>query len=193
MSHTESTMLPLGTPAPELSLPDVVSGKTIALNEVVGPQGVLVIFLCPHCPFVKHLEHELAALGRDYADSGLGIVGISSNDAVAYPADSPAGMKAQAEDVGFPFPYLYDEPQEVARAYRAACTPDFFLFDRDRRLVYRGQFDGSRPGNNESVTGSDLREAMEALLTGQPIPQDQRASIGCNIKWKTAASRRIKA
>jgi thiol-disulfide isomerase/thioredoxin len=151
---------------------------------VKGAGGLLVMFLCVHCPFVKYIEQGIARFAGDYAGQGLGIVGISSNDAVAFPDDSPEGMRAQAKRLGFTFPYLYDESQQVARVYEAACTPDFFLYDRDLKLVYRGQFDASRPSLNVPVTGSDLRRAVEALLAGKPPLEDQHASLGCNIKWK---------
>jgi peroxiredoxin len=177
-------MQPLGKPAPDFSLPDVVSGKMVSRDEVKGAGGLLVMFLCVHCPFVKHVEQGIARFAGDYAGQGLGIVGISSNDAVAFPDDSPDGMRAQAKRLGFTFPYLYDESQQVARTYDAACTPDFFLYGRDLKLVYRGQFDASRPSLSMPVTGSDLRRAVEALLAGRPPLEDQQASLGCNIKWK---------
>lgn len=184
MARTASTMLALGTPAPDFSLPDVVSGKTVSLDQAAGPRGLLVMFLCAHCPFVQHVNGELARLGRDYAGRGLGIVAISSNDADAYPEDAPDGLRAQAAQHGFTFPYLYDESQDVARALHAACTPDFFLFDAAKKLVYRGQLDGSRPGNGIAVDGRDLRTAIDRLLAGQSIPVEQMPSIGCGIKWK---------
>ncbi|HLI02633.1 MAG TPA: thioredoxin family protein [Terracidiphilus sp.] len=184
MALTESTMLELGTQAPEFTLPDVVSGKTVRLDDFRGKDALLVMFICAHCPYVKHIEKTLGKLGADYAARPLGIVAISSNDAVTYSADNPEGLKAQAKANGFTFPYLYDESQAVARAYKAACTPDFFLFDRHFRLVYRGQYDSSRPGNGVPVTGEDLRAAIDAALAGKPVPPDQRPSIGCNIKWK---------
>jgi peroxiredoxin len=184
MSLTESTMLELGVTAPDFTLTDVVTGKTVRREDFRGQKVLLVIFICAHCPYVKHIEKGLAALGNDYAGQPIGIVVISSNDAVTHPADSPAGLKHQAETLGFVFPYLYDETQAVARAYKAACTPDFFLFDAGFRLVYRGQFDRSRPGNGIPVTGEDLRAAIDLALAGKPIPADQRPSIGCNIKWK---------
>ncbi len=187
MARTESTMLALGTPAPDFHLLDVVSGENISLARFAVKDALLEMFICRHCPFVKHIEHGLAALANDYAASPLGIVAISSNDAVAHPADAPASLAEQAREKAFVFPYLYDETQEVARAYDAACTPDFFLFDRSRRLVYRGQFDGSRPGNDVPVTGADLRHAVDAVLSGQPIPEPQRPSLGCNIKWAPTA------
>jgi peroxiredoxin len=177
-------MAPLGTPAPAFSLPDVTSGQTVRLEDFSGRDVLLVLFLCRHCPYVKHVEKELARIGRDYARKNLGIVAISSNDAEQYPDDSPAGLAHQAQQAGFGFPYLYDETQAVAKSFGAACTPDFFLFDKGRRLIYRGQLDDSRPGNNKPVTGKDLRVALDAALTGQPVPTVQRPSTGCNIKWK---------
>ena len=184
MSLTESTMLELGVTAPDFTLTDVVTGKTIRRDDFRGQKALLVMFICAHRPYVKHIEKGLAALGKDYAGQPIGIVAISSNDAVTHPADSPAGLKRQAVTLGFVFPYLYDETQAVARAYKAACTPDFFLFDAGFRLVYRGQFDRSRPGNGIPVTGEDLRAAIDLVLAGKPVPTDQRPSIGCNIKWK---------
>jgi peroxiredoxin len=177
-------MQALGTIAPDFSLPDVVSGKTVTRDGAKGAGGLLVMFLCVHCPFVKYVEQGIARFAGDYAGQGLGIVGISSNDAVTFPDDAPEGMRAQAKRLGFTFPYLYDESQQVARAYDAACTPDFFLYDRELRLVYRGQFDVSRPSLNTPVTGSDLRRAVEALLAGKPPLDPQVPSLGCNIKWK---------
>lgn len=184
MALTESTMLKLGTTAPEFALPDVVSGKTVTRDDFLGGKALLVLFICAHCPYVKHIEKGLAALGKDYAGKGLGIAAISSNDAVNFPQDNPAGLKRQAEQVGFTFPYLYDETQAVAKAYKAACTPDIFLFDGEFKLVYRGQFDSSRPGNGARVTGEDLRAAIDAVLAGKAVGGDQRPSLGCNIKWK---------
>ncbi len=184
MALTESTMLELGTTAPDFALTDVVTGKTVRRDDFRGQKALLVIFICAHCPYVKHIEKGLAALGKDYAGQPLGLVAISSNDATTHPADNPAGLKQQAETFGFNFPYLYDETQAVARAYKAACTPDFFLFDGNHRLVYRGQFDASRPGNGIPVTGKDLRAALDLVLAGKPVPTEQRPSIGCNIKWK---------
>jgi peroxiredoxin len=184
MAATESTMLELGTVAPDFSLPDAVSGKAVSRDQFAGQRALLVFFICPHCPYVKHINEGLAALGKDYAKQPIGIVAISSNDAVTYPSDSPEGLKQQAETFGFKFPYLYDESQDVAKAYKAACTPDFFLFDGGFSLVYRGQFDASRPGSGIPVTGEDLRTAIELALAGKPVPTDQRPSIGCNIKWK---------
>jgi peroxiredoxin len=187
VAKTESTMLELGTEAPDFRLPDVVSGNEVSLSSFDGDRGLLVMFICRHCPFVVHVREELARIGRDYADAGLGIVAISSNDAEAYPDDRPEGLKAMALDLGFTFPYCYDETQEVARSYKAACTPDFFLFDAARRLAYRGQLDDSRPGNGKPVTGRDLRAAIDAVLAGEPVDPDQRPSIGCNIKWKASS------
>jgi peroxiredoxin len=184
MALTESTMLSLGTIAPDFALTDVVSGKTICRDDFRGQKALLVLFICTHCPYVKHVEKGLAALGKDYANKPLGIAAISSNDVTAHPDDSPAGLKQQAETFVFVFPYLYDETQDVARAYKAACTPDIYLFDTDFRLVYRGQFDASRPGNGIPVSGEDLRAAIDQVLSDQPVPTDQRPSIGCNIKWK---------
>jgi len=190
MVVTPSTMLKLGTKAPDFSLPNVVSGKTVSLKDFEGAKALLVMFICRHCPYVKHVEREIAKIGKDYADKNVAIVAISSNDIAEYPTDAPEGLKEQAQELGFNFPYLYDETQEVAKAYTAACTPDFFLFDRSAGahgklgLVYRGQFDGSRPGNDEPVTGSDIREAMETVLADKPPITDQKPSSGCNIKWK---------
>ena len=184
MALTNSTMLPLGTPIPAFALPDVVSGQSISQDTFADKQGFLVMFICKHCPYVVHVKDELARLGRDYADQNLGIVAISSNDVSGYPDDAPESLKVMAQQLGFVFPFCYDETQEVAKAFTAACTPDFFLFDRDRKLVYRGQLDDSRPGNGKPVTGKDLRTALNAVLDGQPINQDQRPSAGCNIKWK---------
>jgi peroxiredoxin len=184
MALTESTMLELGTSAPDFALTDVVSGRTVQRDDLRGQKALLVMFICAHCPYVKHIEKGLAALGADCADKPVSLVAISSNDAVNYPSDNPEGLKRQAETIGFRFPYLYDATQAVARAYKAACTPDFFLFDGELKLVYRGEFDRSRPGNGVAVTGEDLRAALDAVLAGKPPLKDQRPSIGCNIKWK---------
>lgn len=184
MVLTESTMLSLGTKAPDFALPDAVSGKTVSLDTFTGKTALLVIFLCQHCPFVKHVREEFARLGKDYENSDLGIVAISANDAGKYPDDSPEHLKNMAITLEFRFPVCYDESQETAKAYTAACTPDFFLFDKDRSLVYRGQLDDSRPSNGLPVTGKDLREAIEAVLAGKPLPANQKPSVGCNIKWK---------
>ena len=183
MVRTPSTMLPLGTPAPDFSLPSV-DGRTLSLADVAGAKGTLVMFICNHCPFVKHVADELAALGREYLPRGVGVVAISSNDVASHPADSPEQMVHEAEQRGYVFPYLYDETQAVAQAYHAACTPDFFLFDASRKLVYRGQLDASRPGNGIPLTGADLRAALDAVLAGRPVAADQVPSLGCNIKWK---------
>ena len=182
MVLTSSTMLRLGTDAPDFALTDVVSGATISLDHFRDRPALLVIFLCNHCPYVKHIKGELARLGRDYGPRGVGIVGISSNDVRTHPDDAPARLRSLGQEVTFPI--CYDETQEVAKAYTAACTPDFFLFNRARQLVYRGQLDDSRPGSDRPVTGSDLRAALDAVLAGQPVSADQRPSIGCNIKWK---------
>ncbi len=183
MALTPSTMLPLGTIAPGFHLPDT-DGKTVSLADFKGRPALLVLFLCNHCPYVVHIRDGLAQLAREYMTRGVGIVGINANDEIKYPADSPQKMKAEAKAAGYVFPYLFDATQKVAKSYRAACTPDIFLFDKDQRLVYRGQFDDSRPDNQQPVTGKDLREALEAVLGGQPPLKIQRASIGCNIKWK---------
>jgi peroxiredoxin len=179
-----SVMLPLGTPAPPFSLRDVVSVQVYTLDSFTGKSALLVMFICRHCPYVVHVEQEIAKIGRDYRDRNLGIVAISSNDPVQYPDDAPPRLKQMAERLGFTFPFCFDETQDVAKAYRAACTPDFYLFDRDRRLVYRGQLDDSRPGSNKPVTGRDLRAAIDATLAGKPVDSNQKASIGCSIKWK---------
>jgi peroxiredoxin len=183
MALTPSTMLPLGTPAPAFSLPDT-NGRTVSLPDFRG-RPVLVMFICNHCPYVKHLAAQLAQLGRDYESRGVGLVAINANDAANYPDDGPERMREEARRQGYVFPYLYDEAQAVAKSYRAACTPDFFLFDTEHRLVYRGQFDDSRPGNALPVTGKDLRGALEAVLCGKEVAADQKPSVGCNIKWKT--------
>lgn len=183
MALTPSTMLPLGTSAPDFQLPDS-SGKHFSLASFKDHPALVVVFMCNHCPYVKHLRAGLAQLARDYAPRGGAIVGINSNDAKNYPDDSPARMAEEVQSAGYTFPYLIDETQAVAKAYRAACTPDFFLFDRGRRLVYRGQFDASRPGNGIPVTGKDLRAALDAVLAGVPPSTLQVPSMGCNIKWK---------
>lgn len=185
MALTPSTMLSLDTKAPEFQLPDVVSGKTITLETFAGKQALLVMFICRHCPFVKHVQAQLAQLGTDYADADVGIVAISANDATNYPQDAPDKLKEMAEELGFTFPFCYDETQETAKAYTAACTPDFFLFDAERKLVYRGQLDDSRPSNDKPVTGQDLRAAIDAVLAHSSVNPDQKPSIGCNIKWKS--------
>ena len=183
MVAVNSTMLPLGTKAPDFRLPDT-AGKTVSLADFKNARALLVAFICNHCPYVKHIRGGLAQLARDYASRGVAVVGISSNDVANYPQDSQAKMAEEAKAAGYIFPYLYDETQSVAKAYRAACTPDFYLFDKDQRLAYRGQFDDSRPGNNAPVTGKDMRAALDAVLAGKPVPPVQKPSIGCNIKWK---------
>lgn len=184
MALTASTMLSLGTQAPDFHLPDVVSGQTISLSTFAQKKALLVMFICRHCPFVKHVKEELAQLGKDYINKGLGIVAISTNDAKNYPDDAPELLKAMAIELDFKFPFCYDESQETAKAYTAACTPDFFLFDAKQQLVYRGQLDESRPSNGKPVTGADLRAAIDAVLADQPVAGEQKPSIGCNIKWK---------
>ena len=183
MAQTPSTMLPLGTQAPFFSLPDF-RGRLCKLEDFAGQPLLLVMFICNHCPYVKHVRSELAALRRDVPQQELAIVAINPNDVVAYPADNAENMAQEAAAAGYTFPYLLDETQQVAKAYRAACTPDFFLFDASRRLIYRGQLDGSRPGNGQPVTGADLRRAITAARSGAKLPEEQRPSIGCNIKWK---------
>jgi peroxiredoxin len=180
-----STMMPLGTKAPDFELTDTVSGKNVSTTDFADKRALLVMFICNHCPYVKHVRDELARLGKDYENSDLGIVAISSNDIQEYPSDSPEEMKAEAERYGYVFPYLYDEDQSVAAAYTAMCTPDFFLFDSDRTLVYRGRLDGSRPNTGVPVTGEDLRSAIEATLRGELVSEEQYPSMGCSIKWKT--------
>ena len=184
MALTPSTMLPWGTRAPDFRLPDAVSGRPVALGDFAPKPVLVVLFICNHCPYVKHIRAGLAAFGRDYQPKGVGIVAISANDVAEYPEDGPAKMKAEAKAAGYTFPYLFDETQAVAKAYRAACTPDLYVFDHTRQLVYRGQFDDSRPGNGRPVTGADLRAACDALLAGRAPAADQKPSIGCNIKWK---------
>ena len=183
MARTPSTMLALGTAAPAFRLPDY-DGHMHSLEDFAARPALLVAFICSHCPFVRHLRREFAAFAREYAPRGLAVVAINSNDIVAYPQDGPDAMRAEAAELGYGFPYLLDESQAVAKAYQAACTPDFFLFDASRRLVYRGQFDDSRPGTERPVTGADLRAAVDALLAGHPPVAEQRPSLGCNIKWR---------
>ena len=178
-------MLPLGTKAIDFNLQDVISGNRVSLKNFEDKKVLLVMFICKHCPYVKHVQSEIAKIGKDYANKSLGIVAISANDASAYPEDSPEGMREQTEELGFTFPYLFDETQETAKAYTAACTPDFFLFDKERKLIYRGQMDGSRPGNNVPLTGEDLRSAIDAMLEDRPVNPEQKPSVGCNIKWKS--------
>ena len=183
MALTPSTMLPLGTVAPGFRLSDT-DGKTVSLEDFKKSPALLVAFICNHCPYVRHVRHELARLGKEYQGKGVAVVAISSNDVTTHPEDSPAMMAAEKAEVGYTFPYLYDETQKIALAYKAACTPDFYVFDRDQKLAYRGQLDGSRPGNPIPLTGKDLRSALDAVLLGMPVSSDQRLSMGCNIKWK---------
>jgi peroxiredoxin len=190
MAHTPSTMSELGTEAPDFALPDT-DGRIVQRDDFRDASGLLVMFICNHCPYVKHVRDELARFGRDYAERGLAVVAVSSNDPVQYPDDSPEAMKREKAEAGYRFPYLFDETQEVARAYDAACTPDFFLYDADRRLVYRGQLDDSRPGNGVPVTGKDLRAAADAVLAGRNPAPDQRPSMGCNIKWRGSPAVRL--
>jgi peroxiredoxin len=184
MALTESTMLGLGTPAPDFHLPNVLAGQTVSLDTFAGKKALLVMFISRHCPYVQHVKQELARLGKDYAAKPLGIVAISSNYVVQYPEDAPDRLREMAAELDLNYPICYDESQDVAKAYEAACTPDFFLFDERRRLVYRGQLDGSRPGNGVPLTGRDLRAAIDAVLASQPVNPEQRPSAGCNIKWK---------
>ncbi len=183
MTVTPSTMLKLGTRAPDFVLPDIAK-REVSLEDFTKSPALLVMFICNHCPYVKHLRRDLAAFVKEYQKKGLAVVGINANDISTHPHDSPEKMAEEAENTGYTFPYLYDESQKVAKSYRAACTPDFFLFNEKRQLVYRGQFDDSRPGNNKPVTGADLRTAVDAALGGQAISPDQKPSMGCNIKWK---------
>ena len=184
MARTPSTMLDLGTAAPSFELPDAVSGSTISLDSFAGRKGLLVMFICNHCPFVKHINDELVLLGMDYTGSELGIVAINSNDVDTHPDDAPDKMKEHAEELGYAFPYCYDATQDIAKAYAAACTPDFFLFNANRKLAYRGQLDGSRPDSSVATNGEDLRAAIDAVLSGSKVSGEQQPSIGCNIKWK---------
>ncbi len=184
MSLTPSNMIPLGTTAPAFTLPDTVSGNTFSLEQLKGNEATVIMFICNHCPYVVHVNSELVKLAGDYISKGVKFVAISSNDAASYPDDAPDKMKEAAVKLKYPFPYLYDETQEVAKAYDAACTPDFYIFDKDLKLVYRGQLDDSRPKNNIPLSGRDMREALDNLLSGKQIAELQRPSIGCNIKWK---------
>ena len=184
MARTPSNMLPLGTIAPNFNLPDTISDKTVGLQKIKGKKGTLIMFICNHCPFVKHVNSKITELAATYQSQGIAFIAISSNDIVNYPQDSPELMKQTALQEKYNFPYLFDETQEVARAYEAACTPDFYLFDSDLKLVYRGQLDDSRPGNDIPLTGLDLSNAMESLVNNKPINPVQKPSIGCNIKWK---------
>lgn len=184
MALTPSSMLDLGTVAPDFQLSDVVTGKKMTFNDVRGAKGTVVMFICAHCPYVIHVQDELVKVAGVYQDQGVEFVAISSNDAINYPADSPEKLKEQADSIGFTFPYLYDEDQSVARAYQAECTPDFFVFDENNQLAYRGRLDEATPGNDKEVNGKDLRAALDALMEGNPISKDQFPSMGCNIKWK---------
>jgi thiol-disulfide isomerase/thioredoxin len=184
MARTPSTMVALDTTAHDFTLPDSVSGKNISLNEIKGKIATAIMFICNHCPFVKHINTELVKLANDYINKGIGFIAISSNDVLNHPDDSPTLMAKVAKELKYPFPYLYDETQEVAKAYGAACTPDFFIYDKTLKLVYRGQLDDSRPGKEIPVTGKDIRNALDCLINDLPIPEFQKPSIGCNIKWK---------
>ena len=184
MAATPSAMLPLGTTAPDFNLPDTVSGENKSLQDIKSDIATVIMFICNHCPYVKHVNSELVNLSNEYSEKGISFAAISSNDVVNYPEDSPEKMKETASEMGYSFPYLYDESQEVAKAYQAACTPDFYIFDGDMKLVYRGQLDDSRPKTDIPVTGSDIRAALDNILEGEPVSSDQKPSIGCNIKWK---------
>lgn len=184
MARTPSNMLPLGTKAPNFTLPDTISGKTVSLDDLKSDKATVIMFICNHCPFVKHVDEAIVSLAKDYQAKGVSVIAISSNDVENYPQDSPELMKEEAEKVGYTFPYLYDETQEVAKAYDAACTPDFYVFDKDLKCAYRGQLDDSRPGNDKPVTGKDLRAALDEILEGKEVSAPQIPSLGCNIKWK---------
>ncbi|MFN3403983.1 MAG: thioredoxin family protein [Cytophagaceae bacterium] len=184
MARTPSVMIPLGTKAPDFVLPDVVSGNKLSLQQLKSDKATVIMFICNHCPFVKHINPELTKLGNDYEEKGISFIAISSNDAIQYPEDSPEKMKQYAKELEYPFPYLYDESQEVAKSYDAACTPDFFIFDKELKLVYRGQLDDSRPSTDIPVTGKDIRRALDQILKGESVFEDQKPSLGCNIKWK---------
>ena len=184
MAKTESTMLELGTPAPEFQLPNVVSDQHLSLADIASNTATVIMFICNHCPFVIHVNEQLVALANDYMPHGVSFVAISANDVVNYPQDAPEKMAELAKSLAYPFPYLYDESQAVAKAYHAACTPDFFIFDKSLALAYRGQLDESRPGNGKAITGRDMRDALDALLAGEKPSADQKPSIGCNVKWK---------
>lgn len=185
MARTLSNMIPLGTLAPDFTLPDTVSGKTVSLQELKSDKATLIMFICNHCPFVKHVDEQLVALGKEYQAKGVSVVAISSNDVENYPQDGPELMKQEAVQVGYTFPYLYDATQKVAKAYDAACTPDFYVFDKDLKCAYRGQLDSSRPGNGQPVTGADLKAALDEILTGQAVSAPQIPSVGCGIKWRS--------
>jgi len=188
MARTESTMRELGAAAPAFELPDTASGRRLTFDDIAGTRATVLMFICNHCPFVKHILDGLVAFGRDCGGEEVGIAAISANDVTTHPQDAPGQMRTLAERAGFPFPYLYDEQQDIARACDAACTPDFFVFDADRRLAYRGRFDAATPGNGEPVTGRELRAAVDALVQGRPVDPDQHPSVGCNIKWKASAA-----
>ncbi|MEP6645905.1 MAG: thioredoxin family protein [Saprospiraceae bacterium] len=184
MAYTESNMLPLGSEAPPFSLPDTVSGKVVTLKDVASDKATVIMFICNHCPYVLHVNDEIVRVANDYISQGVHFVAISSNDVAKYPEDGPEKMKEVAIQLKYPFPYLYDESQNVARAFDAACTPDFYVFDKNRKLSYRGRLDDSRPKNTNPLTGRDLRDALDAILNGQPVAEKQYPSAGCNIKWK---------
>ena len=184
MPAVHSTMTPLGSPAPPFELPDVVTGTPRSLESLRGRVATVVMFICNHCPYVKHVNPELVRVANDYADRGVSFVAINANDVEQYPEDAPERMAEVAAELGYPFPYLFDETQEVARAYGAACTPDFFVYDADLTLVYRGRLDASTPGNDEPLTGADLRAVLDAMIAGRPVPTEQHPSIGCSIKWR---------
>lgn len=184
MAQTPSNMLPLGTIAPDFTLFDTVSGNNLTLSQIKSQKATVIMFICNHCPFVKHINYELVQLGKDYISKGISFIAISSNDVEKYPADAPAEMTKTAKELGYPFPYLYDESQKVAKAYDAACTPDFYIFDKNLSLVYRGQLDDSRPSNSQPVNGKDIRNALDNLLSNKEVGNNQKPSIGCNIKWK---------
>lgn len=184
MARTPSNMIPLGTKAPDFTLPDTVSGRMMSLSEITSDKATVIMFICNHCPFVKHVDEGLVNLSKDYQSKGVSFIAISSNDVDNYPQDAPSLMKVEAERVGYDFPYLYDESQEVAKSYDAACTPDFYIFDGDMKCAYRGQLDDSRPGNGKPVTGKDMRIALDEILEGNAVSASQIPSMGCNIKWK---------
>lgn len=184
MVETESNMMPLGAKAPDFTLFEPATGKNISLQGMKSDKATVIMFICNHCPFVKHIQNELVNLANDYMKKGVSFIAINSNDVVNYPQDSPENMVEEVNKMNYPFPYLYDESQEVAKSYKAACTPDFYIFDKDLRCVYRGQLDSSRPGNNIPVTGEDIRNALDSILQGKEVSNDQKPSIGCNIKWK---------
>lgn len=184
MARTLSSMVSLDTKAPAFKLPDTITGKQISLHEIKGEVATVVMFICNHCPFVKHVNDQLVKMANDYINKKIGVVAISANDVVNHPGDAPHLMKQVALELHYPFPYLYDETQETAKAYDAACTPDFFIYDKNLLLAYRGQLDDSRPGNELPVTGNDIRHALDCLISNEPVPEKQRPSIGCNIKWK---------